>query len=313
MDTTKKLMTLLLAIVLPVTIFALPPTNYDNYEFEVDGIYYKIESDVACVTYQRYESGMHLSDYHGDVVIPSSVTYQGKTYPVKTIDYSAFNYCQGLRSITIPESITTIRDNAFWLCTGLTRVNITDIDAWCKIMMGNANPLIYAHHLYLNGTEVTDVTIPDGITAISNYAFDCCEGLISLTIPSSVISIGNNAFENCFGLKIITCKAMTPPTVGYVNFNGSSSLTVYVPAEAITDYQNAPVWGNFDIQPIPNQPGDVNGDGEINIADANSVIDIVIMGGNGGHTRMPADDVNNDGEVNIGDVNFIINIIIGNY
>ena len=213
MDTTKKLMTLLLAIVLPVTIFALPPTNYDNYEFEVDGIYYKIESDVACVTYQRYESGMHLSDYHGDVVIPSSVTYQGKTYPVKTIDFSAFNYCQGLRSITIPESITTIRDNAFWLCTGLTRVNITDIDAWCKIMMGNANPLIYAHHLYLNGTEVTDVTIPDGITAISNYAFDCCEGLISLTIPSSVISIGNNAFENCFGLKIITCKAMTPPTV----------------------------------------------------------------------------------------------------
>ena len=313
MDTTKKLITLLLAIVLPVTIFALPPTNYDNYEFEVDGIYYKIEGDVACVTYQRYESGMHLSDYHGDVVIPSSVTYQGKTYPVKTIDFYAFNYCQGLTSITIPESITTIRNNAFYLCTGLTRVNITDIDAWCRIMMGNANPLIYAHHLYLNGTEVTDVTIPDGITAISNYAFDCCEGLISLTIPSSVISIGNNAFENCFGLKTITCKAMTPPTVGYVNFNGSSSLTVYVPAEAITDYQNAPVWGNFDIQPIPNQPGDVNGDGEINIADANSVIDIVVMGGNGGHTRMPAADPNNDGEVNIGDVNFIINIIIGNY
>ena len=59
-------------------------------------------------------------------------------------------------------------------------------------------------------------------------------------------------------------------------------------------------------------PGDVNGDGEINIADANSVIDVVIMGGNSGHTRVPAADMNDDGEVNITDVNEIINLIINN-
>ena len=57
-------------------------------------------------------------------------------------------------------------------------------------------------------------------------------------------------------------------------------------------------------------PGDVNGDGEINIADANSVIDIVVMGGNAGHTRAPAADANDDGEVNIGDINYIINFIL---
>ena len=57
-------------------------------------------------------------------------------------------------------------------------------------------------------------------------------------------------------------------------------------------------------------PGDVNGDGEINIADANSVIDIVIMGGNSGHSRAPAADVNDDGEINIADVNVIIDIIL---
>jgi hypothetical protein len=54
----------------------------------------------------------------------------------------------------------------------------------------------------------------------------------------------------------------------------------------------------------------VNGDGEINIADANSVIDIVILGGNAGHTRAPAADSNHDGEVNIGDINTIIDIIL---
>ncbi len=57
-------------------------------------------------------------------------------------------------------------------------------------------------------------------------------------------------------------------------------------------------------------PGDVNDDGEVNIADANSLIDVVVMGGNSGHTRAPAADVNDDGEVNIDDVNAIIDIII---
>ena len=59
-------------------------------------------------------------------------------------------------------------------------------------------------------------------------------------------------------------------------------------------------------------PGDVNGDGEVNIADANGLIDIVVMGGNAGHTRTPAADVNNDGEISVADVNAIIEIILEN-
>ena len=63
----------------------------------------------------------------------------------------------------------------------------------------------------------------------------------------------------------------------------------------------------------PYIPGDVNGDGEITVADAGSVIDVVIMGGNAGHTRIPAADVNGDGEVNVADVNAIIDMILSNY
>ena len=65
-----------------------------------------------------------------------------------------------------------------------------------------------------------------------------------------------------------------------------------------------------DVEPVI--PGDANGDGEISIADANSVIDIVIMGGNASHPRMPAVDINDDGEVTIADVNVIIDIILKN-
>jgi len=67
---------------------------------------------------------------------------------------------------------------------------------------------------------------------------------------------------------------------------------------------------NPNVEPVI--PGDANGDGEITIADANSVIDIVIMGGNASHPRMPAIDMNDDGEVTIADVNVIIDIILNN-
>ncbi len=59
-------------------------------------------------------------------------------------------------------------------------------------------------------------------------------------------------------------------------------------------------------------PGDVDGDGEITISDANSVIDIVVMGGNAGHTHSPAADANGDGEVTIADVNAIVTMIMDN-
>jgi hypothetical protein len=56
----------------------------------------------------------------------------------------------------------------------------------------------------------------------------------------------------------------------------------------------------------------VDGDGEVTIGDVNSVTDIVVMGGNAGHTRVPAADMNGDGEVTVADVNAIIDIILKN-
>ncbi|MBO4803423.1 MAG: dockerin type I repeat-containing protein [Muribaculaceae bacterium] len=63
----------------------------------------------------------------------------------------------------------------------------------------------------------------------------------------------------------------------------------------------------------PIVPGDVDGDGEITLSDANSVTDIVVMGGNTGHNHTPAADVNGDGEITIADVNAIINMILSNH
>ena len=136
--------------------------------------------------------------------IPSSL--KSVTVTGGNILYGAFDCCSNLTSITIPDSVTSIGEYAFYYCTGLTSVYITDLAAWCGISFGNseANPLNYAHNLYLNGKLVTDLVIPDSVTSIGYEAFSGCTGLTSVTIPDSVTSIGKFAFYGCTGLTSIT-------------------------------------------------------------------------------------------------------------
>ena len=85
-------------------------------------------------------------------------------------------------------------------------VNITNLAAWCGISFTDsyANPLYSAHNLYCNGTLITELVIPNGVTRIGSYAFRNCTGLTSITIPNSVTSIWQQAFYGCTGLTSIT-------------------------------------------------------------------------------------------------------------
>ena len=162
---------------------------------------------------------------NGNVVIPAKVYYNGTEYSVTNIASSAFASCTGLYNVVISEGVTEISSGAFYGCPfmgtitipssvqricydafycnyALTKVIISDIAAWCNINFDdNANPLCYAHHLYINeNTEITNLTIPSGVTSIGAYAFHDCTGLTNVTIPSSVTSIGTEAFYGCTNL-----------------------------------------------------------------------------------------------------------------
>ena len=136
------------------------------------------------------------------VSIPNSVT---------AINNNAFYGCVSLPSITIPSSVTSIGGSAFGGCSGLMSVHISDIAAWCniKFFYGWAmtclysNPLYYAKHLYLNNTEIKDLIIPNNVTSIQDFAFLNCSGLTSVTIPGNVTSIGNASFYGCSGLSSV--------------------------------------------------------------------------------------------------------------
>ncbi len=201
MERIIKLSVLLLALMMSTAAIA-----EEVYDFDVDGIYYKIleNGNEVSVTYKTYYYSSHTayyeSDYTGDVVIPATVTFNGKTFQV-----------------------TEIGDHAFY-----QRGSVT-----------------------------------------------------SVTIPSSIAVIKWDAFKYCIGLEKVTCKGTIPPTTlsdifypGDVYLNG----VLHVPSVAIRAYMQHNTWGQFHaiIGDVNYLKCDVNGDGEVNIADVNTVIDEIL-------------------------------------
>ena len=143
-----------------------------------------------------------LVKYNGpgrDVVIPNSVT---------SISDNAFRNCISLTSIKIPDSVTSIGYAAFRDCRGLTSVVIPDSvtslgeDAFAKCFSLTSITIpesvtSIGEGAFNSCRSLTSVKIPSGVTSISDYAFADCTDLTTVEIPDSVKSIGEDAFKNC--------------------------------------------------------------------------------------------------------------------
>ena len=111
-----------------------------------------------------------------NTVIPNTVTAIGD---------NAFYMCSGLTSISIPNSVTSIGAYAFAGCDGLTAVSIP-------------NSVTAVGKYAFNGcTQLTEISIPNSLTTIDEGVFSFCTGISSITIPNSVNAIGYRAFYNC--------------------------------------------------------------------------------------------------------------------
>ncbi len=259
----KKLSIFLLALVAGAgTMFAS--------DTSVDGIWYNFDDEylTAKVTYQGVYYNSYPDRYSGEVVIPSSVTYNDQTYSVTCIGDGAFYECTGLTSITIPNSVTSIMSQAFQDCTGLTSVTIpnsvTSIGDYafygCSGLTSlsvEAGNTVYDSRNNCNAIIETstntlilgckNTTIPNSVTSIGEMAFIGCTGLTSVTIPDSVTSIGSYAFAGCTGLTSVTNYATTPQSINSNVFYdvNKSTCVLNVPMESVSLYQAANVWKDF--------------------------------------------------------------------
>ena len=208
-----------------------------------DGSVVDIEDDGTGVLKQSMTSGYKSTCVSADI-----------TTVCTSIGNDAFSQCTGLTSVIIPDSVTSIGDDAFTFCRGLTSVIIPD-----SVTSIGANAFTFCRGLTsviipdsvtsigLNAFEycssLTSVTIGSGVASIPLHAFRGCTSLTSVTIPNTVLSIGDIAFSACTALTEITCDATTPPTLGTGVFDNTNDCPIYVPCESVNAYKTA--WGAY--------------------------------------------------------------------
>lgn len=219
------------------------PTPSYIYDFEEDGIYYKITTGGKVSVCSETTA---FNSYSGKVTIPATVTHEGVTYMVSGIQENAFRACADLTEVTIGAYVTAIGNHAFKDCVSLT-----------------------------------SVTLGDYVITLGSEAFSGCSSLSSVTLGSGLASIGTNAFQGCDALTSVTCKAATPPVMAASNcFACYSTATLHVHPAVLDSYRATNYWNQFaDVvaeDRVAPAAGDTNGDGRLSIGDVTTLIDMLL-------------------------------------
>ena len=177
---------------------------------------------------------------------------------VTSIGEEAFYDCSGLTSVTIGNSVKFIGYAAFQYCSRLTSVTIpnsvTSIgeDAFCdcsgltSVTIGNSVKFI-GQEAFCCCSGLTSVTIPNSVISIGYGAFSDCSGLTSVTIGNSVTLIGEIAFSGCSGLTKLVSLAVAPPSCGFEALKDidKTACRLFVPEESVNKYKTADEWKEF--------------------------------------------------------------------
>lgn len=229
---------LFVALVLS-TCFAV--SNAATYDFEQNGIYLKVLSlddmTVSVVT------GDHT--YEGDIVIPTTVEYNGKTFTVTEIADHTFSSSK-INSIILPSKLTTIKSYAF------NNTNLTAIELPNSLTtIGNSafsfssieyinlpnNVTSMGNYAFQGCSKLKTAIIGDGLTYVSPYAFSNCYILEDVKFGNSLKSLNTNAFENCKRLS----EVKLPASLKYITtacFSGCERLSKVVLSDNLEKINN---------------------------------------------------------------------------
>ena len=167
--------------------------------------------------YPPLGSNENWYDYWRNLVIPSTITYNGDNYTVIGISNYAFHKSTTVESVILPSSVRYIGNEAFSWCTELKQIYIPNNSQLTTIN----NSAFYLCH------QLEKITLPTGLKTISASAFRECWNLKKINIPGTCTEVGNDAFSWCTSLSnIIIEEGNTPLNVGYsytlsINYQGS--------------------------------------------------------------------------------------------
>ena len=230
----------------------------------VGALTYQLEADRAIVT--------QCDKNAEEVEILSEIA--GK--PVLQIAEDAFQFCENLTSVEIPDTVQTIGKNAFWSCHKLQHVTLPKnlaavgdncfrscgllaeleipvtlqkigLDAFCDTAwlkkQQTENPLVQVNHILIDATTCssTVVEVPDGVTEIGNFAFYNCGNLQKIMLPASVTKIDWGAFWQCSGLETLTVQ-------GNLAKIGESAFSDCTKLSAVYTVMSEDEWSNVQIE-----------------------------------------------------------------
>ena len=248
----KRLISLLVAVcmmitMLPlsaVTAFAADTSPSTKHTTTINGYKYDYEVDAnGNATITKF----HAPDDHGsyDITIPGTLD----SYTVTGIGDNAFSGCHSLKTLSLGENIKTIGSYAFYDCTQITGSvtipqSVTSIGneafRWCSgidsLTINNAATSI-GEWAFASCSGIKTLSLGEKIKTIGYNAFSDCSGLTNVTIPQSVTSIGPCAFAYCTSLKNITIPEKVT-TIGSDTFNDCSSLEYIILPAGLTSFED---------------------------------------------------------------------------
>ena len=271
----------------------------------------------------------HIGDYAltgcsqlAVVAVPQSLSHIGN---------GAFSNCASLQSVTMTtapagDTLTvaaaslSIGERAFAHCPLLKTVSLGDrlnslgrealaATGLEQLSLGEQRQLTALPDWVLSQTPLTQLTLPANLQELGDGALMGADALSTLSLPATVDYIGSFAMAYTTGLTQLESKASEVPLLGDSVWYGidQSKVLLKVSPQSLEDYRLAPQWCNFMTASLPR--GDVNGDGKVDIADVNIIINIMLGRDNANRYDGRA-YVTDDNVIDIADANTVINLML---